>query len=56
VSYLLADLARTITLLPGDLILTGTPATPAPWYLATWSQLTWQASESSLTRWPKWVF
>ena len=29
-SYLVADLARTITLLPGDLILTGTPANSRP--------------------------
>ena len=28
--YLVADLARTITLLPGDLILTGTPANSRP--------------------------
>ena len=29
-SYLVADLARTITLLPGDLILSGTPANSRP--------------------------
>ena len=29
-SYLVSDLARTITLLPGDLILTGTPANSRP--------------------------
>ena len=29
-AYLVADLARTITLLPGDLILTGTPAGSRP--------------------------
>jgi 5-oxopent-3-ene-1,2,5-tricarboxylate decarboxylase/2-hydroxyhepta-2,4-diene-1,7-dioate isomerase len=28
--YLVADLARTITLLPGDLILSGTPAGSRP--------------------------
>jgi 5-oxopent-3-ene-1,2,5-tricarboxylate decarboxylase/2-hydroxyhepta-2,4-diene-1,7-dioate isomerase len=30
--YLVADLARTITLLPGDLILSGTPANSRPVY------------------------
>ncbi|HTX24892.1 MAG TPA: fumarylacetoacetate hydrolase family protein [Steroidobacteraceae bacterium] len=30
VSYLVADLARTMTLLPGDLILSGTPANSRP--------------------------
>jgi len=30
ISYLIADLARTMTLLPGDLILTGTPANSRP--------------------------
>ena len=29
-SYLVSDLARTITLLPGDLILSGTPAHSRP--------------------------
>ena len=29
-SYLVSDLARTITLLPGDLILAGTPANSRP--------------------------
>jgi 5-oxopent-3-ene-1,2,5-tricarboxylate decarboxylase/2-hydroxyhepta-2,4-diene-1,7-dioate isomerase len=30
ISYLLADLCRTITLLPGDLVLSGTPANSRP--------------------------
>ena len=30
ISYLLADLARTITLEPGDVVLTGTPANSRP--------------------------
>jgi 5-oxopent-3-ene-1,2,5-tricarboxylate decarboxylase/2-hydroxyhepta-2,4-diene-1,7-dioate isomerase len=30
IDYLLADLCRHITLLPGDLILTGTPANSRP--------------------------
>ena len=28
--YLVADLARTITLVPGDLVLSGTPANSRP--------------------------
>ena len=36
--YLVADIARTITLQPGDILLSGTPRSPAPSIPAMWSR------------------
>ena len=42
--YLVADIARTITLLPGDVLLSGTPANSRPVQRATWWRSRWTGS------------
>jgi 5-oxopent-3-ene-1,2,5-tricarboxylate decarboxylase/2-hydroxyhepta-2,4-diene-1,7-dioate isomerase len=41
--YLVADIARTITLCPGDVLLSGTAANPAPSTRVTWWTWRWRA-------------
>ena len=51
ISYLLADLARTITLEPGDVVLTGTPANSRPMEPGDVVAVEARGSGGSRTRW-----
>lgn len=50
IAYQLADLSRVITLEPGDVLLSGTPANSRPMSPATWSRSRSPASVGSRTR------
>ncbi|MDE2978684.1 MAG: aldehyde dehydrogenase family protein [Acidobacteriota bacterium] len=54
-AYQVADLSRLITLEPGDVIMTGTPANSRPVEPATWSRCSATRSARSATRSSSWT-
>ena len=56
IDYLLADLSRHITLLPGDVVLTGTPGTRDRWRRAMssrWKSTAWAVSPTPSSKGPR---